>query len=55
MLNQNNNSQRIARSNFIQDSESTVLQRFIMLSFSYKFNNLGSKGDTSGDGFFIID
>ena len=55
VLNQNNNSQRIARSNFIQDSESTVLQRFVMLSFSYKFNNLGSKGDTSGDGFFIID
>jgi len=55
LLNQNNNSRRISRSNFIQDSESTVLQRFVMLSFSYKFNSLGSKGDTTDNGFFIID
>ena len=43
ILNQNNNSQRTASGNFIQDSESTVLQRFVMLSFSYKFNSLGKK------------
>jgi hypothetical protein len=55
LLNQNNNSRRISRSNFIQDSESTVLQRFVMLSFSYKFNSLGSKGETTDNGFFIID
>jgi hypothetical protein len=56
VLNQNNNSQRTANANFIQDSESTVLQRFAMLSFSYKFNNLGAKGETSdNNGFLIID
>ncbi len=42
LLNQNTNVRRIATGNYIQDSQSTVLQRYFMLSFSWKFNSLGS-------------
>lgn len=44
LLNQNTNARRTATANYIQDSESTVLQRYFMLSFSWKFNSLGRKG-----------
>ena len=53
LLNQNSNAQRTSSENFVQDSESTVLQRYLMLGFSYKFNTLGSKGETRiGDIYF---
>ncbi|WP_349664254.1 TonB-dependent receptor [Cellulophaga lytica] len=42
LLNQNTNARRIATGNYIQDSQSTVLQRYFMLTFSWKFNSLGS-------------
>ena len=45
LLNQNTNARRIATANYIQDSQSTVLQQYFMLSFSWKFNTLGSKGE----------
>ncbi len=48
LLNQNTNARRIATANYIQDSQSTVLQRYFMLSFSWKFNTLGSKGESKG-------
>ncbi|WP_026452515.1 outer membrane beta-barrel protein [Aequorivita capsosiphonis] len=51
LLNQNTNARRTSSENFIQDSQSTVLQQYFMLSFSYKFNTLGSKGDTGGSPF----
>ena len=44
LLNQNTNARRTSSENFIQDSQSTVLQQYFMLSFSYKFNTLGDKG-----------
>ncbi|OSY86935.1 TonB-dependent receptor [Tenacibaculum holothuriorum] len=44
LLNQNNNAQRRATNNYIEDSESTVLQQYFMLGFSWKFNSLGKKG-----------
>jgi uncharacterized membrane protein YgcG len=44
LLNQNTNARRIATSNYIEDSESTVLQQYFMLGFSWKFNSLGQKG-----------
>lgn len=49
LLNQNTNAERTATSNYIQDSQSTVLEQYFMLSFSWKFNSLGSKGEI-GDG-----
>ncbi|WP_299129868.1 outer membrane beta-barrel protein [uncultured Winogradskyella sp.] len=55
LLNQNTNARRIANQDFIQDSESTVLRRFFMLSFSYKFNSLGSKGEPDNGGVFFFD
>lgn len=53
LLNQNNNARRIATSNYIEDAESTVLQQYFMLSFSYKFNSLGKKGEVGKDNFFF--
>ncbi len=53
LLNQNTNARRIATQDYIQDSQSTVLRQYFMLSFSYKFNSLGSKGET-GDGDVIF-
>ena len=44
LLSQNTNAQRRATSNYIEDSESTVLERYFMLGFSWKFNSLGKKG-----------
>ncbi|WP_299108009.1 outer membrane beta-barrel protein [uncultured Tenacibaculum sp.] len=44
VLNQNNNVRRRATLNYIEDSESTVLQQYFMLGFSWKFNSLGKKG-----------
>jgi hypothetical protein len=55
LLNQNTNVRRRATENYIQDSQSTVLQQFFMLSFSWKFNSLGSKGNTDSNSFFILD
>lgn len=43
LLNQNTNAQRIATANFILDSQSTVLQQYFMLNFSWKFGNSGKK------------
>jgi len=45
LLNQNTNARRIATSNYIEDSVSTVLQQYFMLSFSWKFNSLGSAAE----------
>jgi len=47
LLNQNTNSQRISTDNYIEDSQSTVLQQYFMLTFSYKFNTLGKKGEVN--------
>ena len=55
LLNQNNNARRRATQNYIEDRQSTVLEQYFMLSFSWKFNSLGSKGETSKDSFFILD
>ncbi|WP_317130333.1 outer membrane beta-barrel protein [Changchengzhania lutea] len=52
VLNQNTNARRTATENYIQDSQSTVLQQYFMLSFSWKFNSLGKKGETNDGGHF---
>jgi len=54
LLNQNTNAQRTATANYIQDSQSTVLQQYFMVSFSWKFNSLGKQGETGrGDMYFF--
>ena len=45
LLNQNTNAKRISTENYIEDSQSTVLQQFFMVGFSYKFNTLGKAGE----------
>ncbi|AUP78658.1 outer membrane beta-barrel protein [Flavivirga eckloniae] len=54
LLNQNTNARRTANQNFIQDSQSTVLQRYFMLNFSWKFNSLGKKGEIRERGFHVF-
>ncbi|WGK65449.1 outer membrane beta-barrel protein [Croceiramulus getboli] len=54
LLNQNTNARRIATANYIEDRQSTVLQQYFMLSFSYKFNSLGSKGEAEESPFFFF-
>ena len=49
LLNQNTNARRISNENYIQDSQSTVLQRYFMIGFSYKFNTLGKAGEVRKD------
>ena len=41
LLNQNINTRRTITADFIQDSQSTVLQRYFMLGFTYKINKVG--------------
>ncbi len=45
LLNQNTNARREATQNYIEDSQSTVLQQYFMIGFSYKFNTLGKAGE----------
>ncbi|WP_031427271.1 outer membrane beta-barrel protein [Flavimarina sp. Hel_I_48] len=52
LLNQNTNAQRTATEDYIQDIQSTVLQRYFMLSFSYKFNTLGKQGEIRENNWF---
>lgn len=53
LLDQNTNARRTATQNYIQDSQSTVLEQYFMLSFSWKFNSLGSKGESDDDSFYF--
>ncbi|WP_456438721.1 outer membrane beta-barrel protein [Psychroserpens sp.] len=55
LLNQNTNARRSATQDFIEDSQSTVLQQYFMLSFSWKFNSLGSKGESGNRGVMFHD
>ena len=45
LLDQNTNSRRNATQSYVEDVQSTVLRQYFMLSFSYKFNTLGKKGE----------
>ncbi len=54
VLGQNTNARRTANANFIQDVQSTVLQQYVMLSLSWKFNTLGKKGETNDGGVFFF-
>ena len=50
ILNQNTDARRIINQNYTEDRQSTVLKRYFMLSFSWKFNTLGKKGEVLGSG-----
>ncbi len=52
LLNQNTNARRVATEDYIQDVQSTVLQQYFMLSFSYKFNTLGKQGEVRENSWF---
>ena len=54
LLNQNTNARRTATQNYIQDSQSTVLEQYFMLSFSWKFNSLGKKGESEDNDVFFF-
>ncbi|WP_339609191.1 outer membrane beta-barrel protein [uncultured Planktosalinus sp.] len=54
LLNQNTNARRSVSQNYIQDVQSTVLQQYFMVSFSWKFNTLGKEGETQSDSPFFF-
>lgn len=51
LLNQNINTRRSTGQDFIQDNQGTVLQRYFMLSFTYKFDQFGGKKSREGNRF----
>ncbi|SFZ93245.1 Outer membrane receptor proteins, mostly Fe transport [Flaviramulus basaltis] len=55
LLNQNTNARRRATQDYIEDTQSTVLRQYFMLNFSWKFNSLGTKGETEGNGHYYVD
>ncbi|WP_299780646.1 outer membrane beta-barrel protein [uncultured Formosa sp.] len=54
LLNQNNNSRRVINQNYIEDRQSSVLQQYFMIGFSWKFNTLGKAGESRGGNNIII-
>jgi len=46
LLDQNTNVRRTTGEDFIQDFQGTVLQRYFMGSFTYKFDQFGGKKDS---------
>jgi hypothetical protein len=42
LLKQNTNARRSASANYIQDSQSKILERYFMLNFSWKLNKMGN-------------
>ena len=55
LLNQNTNARRRATQDYIEDTQSVVLRQYFMLNFSWKFNSLGAKGETKGNGHYYMD
>jgi len=55
LLGQNTNARRTATQDYIQDSQSTVLEQYFMIGFSWKFNSLGKKGESGGNDVFYFD
>ncbi|MGB1308100.1 MAG: outer membrane beta-barrel protein [Oceanihabitans sp.] len=55
LLGQNTNARRTATQDYIQDSQSTVLEQYFMIGFSWKFNSLGKKGESEGNDVFFYD
>ncbi len=49
LLNQNTDASRFTSGEAVVDTQTTILQRYFMLSFSYKFNTLGKKGNLSNE------
>ena len=48
LLDQNINTRRTVAEDYIQDSQGTVLQRYFMLSFTWKFDKFGGKAPQRG-------
>lgn len=55
LLDQNTNARRIATQDYIEDSQSTVLEQYFMFTFSWKFNSLGKKGEVRDRGYYSFD
>lgn len=52
LLNQNINTRRSTGQDFIQDFQGTVLQRYFMMSFTFKFDQFGGAKSKEGMRFF---
>ncbi len=45
LLNQNKGIQRISELNYLRETRTNIIGRYVMLSFKYRLNNFGSKGN----------
>jgi hypothetical protein len=54
LLNQTTNVSRSVRENYIQDTETTILQRYFMLTFTYNIRNFGAPKAGQGNRIFIF-
>lgn len=54
VLNQNTNARRTANANFIQDVQSTILEQYVIVGLSWKFNTLGKNGEKNADPFSFL-
>jgi hypothetical protein len=50
LLNQNQSISRTVSENYIQDTRSTVLRRYFMLTFTYNLNRAGNNQQRRGPG-----
>jgi hypothetical protein len=54
LLNQNISVMRSVRENFIQDTESIILRRYFLLTFTYNIRNFGAKVGGRNNGFMLF-
>lgn len=54
LLNQNISVTRTVRENYIQDSESIILRRYFLLTFTYNIRNFGAKVGGRNNGFMLF-
>jgi hypothetical protein len=54
LLNQNISVTRIVRENYIQDTESIILRRYFLLTFTYNIRNFGAKVGGRNNGFMLF-
>lgn len=53
LLNENVSTQRMVGNDFVQDTQSLILRRYAMLSFTYKLSKFGGKDPNAAGGMMI--
>ncbi len=54
ILNQNKDYRIRTTENYVEERTNLILQRYLMLTFSWKFNSLGKKGEVGDGGLYVF-